>query len=679
MNLSTTAFRWMLATVALAILPHAFLLPWETLVLPLAVLALRGVTYARQPRPWPLLVRGGLVVLMLVGVFVSMGSLIGRGPGSAMLIGMMALKATEAATQRDARVGTTVAMFLLITAFLGNQSALLLAYGAAVSVVMFAAIEIYSRPPDASAESGLSLARLVRLAGSLLLLAVPFALLFLVLFPRWSTPLWGMPEQRSASTGMSDTMEPGTISQLYLDDTPVMRVRFDDGQIPPPIQRYFRVAVLWQYDGRTWERALGRSASEDVRFRERTPTVPERRKGWSVMLDGSDQRFLPALESPLTLEHPEVWRTADGQFQARRTQSGVIAYRGVSDLSGQTREDLLAWFRQLALQLPPGRNPKTVALGREWAAQTQDVDALVQMALNKIRSEEYYYSLEPPPLGANAMDEFLFDYRSGYCEHYSSAFVTLMRAAGVPARVVLGFQGGIVIGSGGYLLIRRSDAHAWAEVWHPQRGWQRVDPTAAIDPSRIDERARGGFDNRPLAEASNLGVWAERYERLRDFWNRTLLGFNYQRQQDLLRSIGLERGDWRALMALLGGGVLILALTLGLLYAWRLRRQRHDPLRDSWLLLRARLLWAGLRHELHEPPEHLHARARERFPGHVELHALIERWEALAWQRPAGTPVDTALLNALRRDLRRLQLPRVPESQRSGTTAASLNPERQAH
>lgn len=660
MNLSTTAFRWMLATVALAILPHAFLLPWETLLLPLAVLALRGVTYARQPRPWSLWIRGGLVILMLIGVFFSMGSLIGRGPGSAMLIGMMALKATEAATQRDARIGTTVAMFLLIAAFLGSQSVWMLIYGAAVSVVMFAAIEIYSRPPDAPADSGLSLARLVRLAGSLLLLALPFALLFLVLFPRWSTPLWGMPEQRSASTGMSDTMEPGTISQLYLDDTPVMRVRFDDGVIPASAQRYFRVAVLWRYDGRTWERALGRNPAETVVFRERPLSVPEQPKGWSAMLEGVEQKFLPALESPLSLEHPEAWVTADRQYLARRAQSGIVPFRGVSDLSGQSREGLMAMFRQTALGLPAGRNPQTLALGRQWAAQTQDVDELVQLALNKFRGEAYYYSLEPPPLGANAMDEFLFQTRIGYCEHYSSAFVTLMRAAGVPARVVVGFQGGVVVGSGGYLLIRRSDAHAWAEVWHEDRGWQRVDPTAAIDPSRIEEGARGGFDNRPLAELSELGVWVERAERLRDFWNRTLLGFDHRRQQDLLRALGMDQGDWRTLMGLLGGTVLALALLLGVLYAWRLRRQRRDPLRDSWLLLRERLIRAGLEHGLHEPPERLHARAREAFPTHADLHALTERWEALAWQQPAGTAVDPAAIRSLVADIRRLRLPRRP-------------------
>ncbi len=662
MNLSTAAFRWMLATVALAILPHTFLLPWETLVLPLAVLALRGVTYAWQPRPWPLLIRAGLVLLMLIGVFVSMGSLIGRGPGSAMLIGMMALKATEAATQRDARVGTTVAMFLLVAAFLGNQSALLLVYGAAMSVVMFAAIEIYSRPPDAPAESGLSLPRLVRLAGSLLLLAVPFALLFLVLFPRWSTPLWGMPEQRSARTGMSDTMEPGSISELFLDDTPVMRVRFADGEIPPPTERYFRVAVLWRYDGRVWERVLGRNPSDFILQRDRELTVEPRPKGWSVILEGTDQKYLPVLESPLNIDHPEAWRTSDRQFLARRTQSSIISYSGTSDLSGQSREGLNNSFRSLALSLPPGRNPRTLALGRSWGAETRDIDTLVAKALNKIRSEEYFYSLEPPPLGANAMDEFLFDYRSGYCEHYSSAFVTLMRAAGVPARVVLGFQGGIAINTGGYLLLRRSDAHAWAEVWYPERGWQRVDPTAAIDPSRIEERALVGFDNRPLAELSNLGIWAERYERLRDFWNRTLLGFNYQRQQELLRSIGLHQGDWRALVALLGGGILSLALLFAAIYTWRRRRQRRDPLRDSWLLLRHKLLHAGLQHELHEAPERLHARARERFPHHAELHALTERWEALAWQRPAGTPLPMTDVKELRRAIRQLRV----DSRRDG-------------
>lgn len=660
MNLSTTAFRWMLLTVALAILPHSFLLPWETLLLPLAVLALRGVTYARQPRPWSLVVRAGLVVLMLLGVFFSMGGLLGRGPGSAMLIGMMALKATEAATQRDARIGTTVAMFLLIAGFLGSQSVWMLIYGVAVSVVMFAALEVYSRPPDAPAESGLSVARLVRLAGTLLLVALPFALLFLVLFPRWSTPLWGMPEQRSASTGMSDTMEPGSISQLYLDDTPVMRVRFNDGVIPAAADRYFRVSVLWRYDGRTWERALGRSPSETVTFNERSLTVSERPKAWSAMLEGTDQKFLPALESPMLLEQAEAWRTADRQYLARRAMSGIIPYHGISDLSGQSREGLMAMFRQLALSQPPGRNPQTLALGRAWAAETRDVDELVARALNKIRGEEYYYSLEPPPLGANAMDEFLFDTRIGYCEHYSSAFVVLMRAAGVPARVVVGFQGGVVVGSGGYLLIRRSDAHAWAEVWHEQRGWQRVDPTAAIDPSRIAEGARSGFDNRPLSERSGLGVWAERAERLRDFWNRTLLGFNHQRQREMLRALGMDQGDWRTLMALLGGGVLTLALLLAVLYAWRLRHQRRDPLRDCWLLLRSRLLRAGLQHELHEPPERLHARARERFPEHAELHALTARWEALAWQQPAGTRPDEAGLRDLKRDIGRLRLERRP-------------------
>lgn len=654
MTLGTNAFRWMLLSLGLAIVPHLFQAPWQALALPLAVIVLRGLSFPRFPKPWPILVRATLVAVMFVLVYLNFGTVVGRGPGSALLIGMMALKSTEAATLRDARVATVVAMFLLAAAFLGEQSFWLLLYSGVASIFLFAALEIYSRPPDSLATSGLSLWRLAKLSVSLMALALPLTIVLFLFFPRWSTPLWAMPEQSRAKTGMSDEMSPGSISELFLDDTPVMRVRFPGGEIPSGADSYFRSSVLWRYDGKTWTRSFGRNQSESVRFPGRTRSAPPIERAYEILLEPSEQKFLPVLESPMTLDVAvPTWSTPDRQYLFRDAVVSSQRYSGTANLRGESDEGLRPYFRNIGTELPPGRNPKSIALGRELARDRPSAAVLSARILQLIRDEPFFYTLEPPPLASDAMDEFLFIYRSGFCEHYASAYVTLMRAGGIPARVVLGFQGGVVVSRGGYLLVRRSDAHAWAEIWDETTGWTRVDPTAAIDPSRVDDRARGTFDLQDIDDERNFGAWYATMERMREFYQRSMLGFNAPRQENLLKPFGIERASWVNLLLALGIATALCAATLLLWYGWLQRRRARDPLRDSLLLLARRGAKVGVVYAPHEPPSVLFERLLQQVGPSPSLQHLRDEWLSLAY-RPAAH--DASRLRQLKKQVRALKL-----------------------
>lgn len=623
-----------LLTAALALLPLLLQLP-PTLALTIGAVAL-FVALASWRRPLPALLRLLLAATMLAGVFWWMGTRLGRDTGCALLAAMLAIKPAETATLRDARSLVGFALFAPFAAFLLDQGPASMALG-----LLAALAALFCLQQLADAEAGLPVRapspRQLGTTARLVALGLPLMLAAFWLFPRLGTPLWGVPDRAVARLGLSDRMTPDDWIDLLADDSPALRVQFF-GAMPPMRELYWRGPVLLDFDGRTWTqpqwlRGLPPAAAVS------TATIWD----YEIELEPTDRRQLVALDLPLVAP-AEAALSHDYGLYAPRPLSSVSRWRMRSAPPAQFEPQLRPTLRRMALQLPDGFNPRTLALARQWRREAGDDDAaIVLRALEWVRAE-FAYTLDAPPIGRDGIDEFLFQRKSGYCENFSSAFVVLMRGADIPARVVTGYVGGYRNPFGGYWVVRRMDAHAWAEVWLPQRGWVRVDPTAAVAPERVYDT----LEDRLAAETGPLGGLGKLWDFgdwVRRGWNDWVLGFDAKRQQRLLQPLGLDELDPRELGLLFG---LCALLALGGMLAWLARGQREtDPLLRAWRALGRRYARLGLGREAHEPAlEWAERVARSRPQAARTLLPLSHRFANSRYADIAG---DTALARDLRR------------------------------
>ncbi|MBI5613216.1 MAG: DUF3488 domain-containing transglutaminase family protein [Gammaproteobacteria bacterium] len=601
-----TTVYWLIATSTLVLAPlapHVPLALWGVIA---GLFVWRYAIMARAGRAPGRLLRLGLVALVLVLVYQHYRTLIGRDAGIALLTGLLALKFLELKNPRDAMLCVFLLYFLMLGSFLYSQSIGLALYLLIAALAATAALARIALPGSA-----LDGRQALRLAGGLLLKALPFMLILYLLFPRIQGSLWGLPHDAySGLTGMSDEMTPGSINQLSQSDEVAFRVSF---QGPPPAVKdsYWRVLVMWDSDGRGWSR--GPPAFWPV-LSYQSHDAP---LAYEISFEPSNKPWLPALDLPGSV--PDGLRMRPGYVLERNQPVRErLRYQLVSYPHYHTG-DIEPAERQRALRLPPTASPRARELALGWRAQTRDGAAIVATALAHFRTQEFFYSLEPPLLGADPVDEFLFDTRRGFCEHYASAFVTLMRAAGIPSRVVIGYQGGEFNAAGDYLIVRQLDAHAWAEVWLAGRGWVRVDPTGAVAPERIEYGAealrrlasRGQRFGELPPEALSLALgrgWFEglyRHGRLgldvvNNTWNRWVLDYTKERQETLLRNLGFE-GATRTTLASALGVLLAGALALLALWMWRTDRAT-DPARAAYERFCRKLARAGLARVAHEGP-----------------------------------------------------------------------------
>ncbi len=614
---------WTVAAMLVAALPHLAEMPLGLAGLVVAAAAWRLAAAHSGWQPPPRWLRLMLTVGAVALVVFTLGALWGRRTAATLLCVMLAAKMFEMFRLRDLRMVASVCFFLIATHFLFNERLFYLVYLAAGAMVAVTALIQIQRYED-SVLSGTTVRvpdhrRLIRQGALMVAAALPVALTLFVLFPRLAQPLWGLPEQvMDGRTGLSDSMSPGSIANLFLDDSPAFRAEFED-QPPPPQERYWRGPVLWHFDGSTWRQS---------QFASRQPAIPVEAASdsirYSIQLEPHEQRWLFVLDYPVNAP-PESHISLDYQLINRRPVTSLTQYEMVSTPDFLDMPGLHENLRRQALALPSERNPRTLERARELRERYPDDRDLVGAVLRWFNEEEFFYSLETTPTGRHGADEFLFDLRVGYCEHYASAFAILMRAAGVPTRVVTGYQGGDWQPNGRYLLIRQSDAHAWTEVWLEESGWTRVDPTSAVAPDRIDQGSRGAIgQSRHLLDTDWLRNLRNRYDRFQHLWNRWILGFDAERQRRLLERLGMpdtRPGAIAAVMVVALAGVIATVMLVLLGRSWR----QTDPLLRAWLRLQRRLQKAGIRRASGETPLELLERAADALPDHtVELQELAE-------------------------------------------------------
>ncbi len=617
-----------------------------------------------------------LLALAVAGTLLQFRSVFGRDPGVSLVSMLLALKLLEQAPsdahkasrvpgtrqRRDAYVVFNLGLFCVFAQFLYTQSApaatwMLLCTLGWITALLDANLPA-RRPP---------LARRLALGARLIGLGLPLTVALFVLFPRLAGPLWSLPDTHVAASGLPSSMDAGTIASLALSDSVAFRVHFD-GPRPPQSAMYWRGPVLGHFDGTRWT-ALAPARSRD----DASATLHDtgNRVRYTVTLQPTQRKFAFALDAPTgaptlvgqpgttlrVLPDLELRASSDLTRLTRYTASSWLHYRyGLDESAARLRE---------LLQLPSGYDPRTVALGRQLRKRfgAGGARAGAGAALRMFRQQPFRYSLHPGRYsGPDSIDQFLFQRRVGFCEHYAQAFVVLMRAAGIPARIVTGYQGGSENPVDGMWVVRQSDAHAWAEYWVRGSGWVSADPTAMVDPARVDRSGQTLESREPLLGLAMLGRGDPRALRmLRDVsdalgetWNQWVLDYGQTRQRRLLSRLGLHRPG-SAQLASASALSVTLALAAGALWLLLGReRARLDPWQRSYALLRRRLRRAGVQAGASEPPAALARRLR----GAPGMDAVCELLLDLERARYGEPPAEVAQLRALRRLAARLPLPR---------------------
>ncbi len=572
---------WLSLLIAVAVGPHAGSIhPWVITGLGAAVGWRLGAAWLGWQLPGRLL-RAGLTILGSIGVLVTYRRISGLDAGSALLIVMLALKLLETHSTRDRSIVILIACFVLFASFLREQSVASVPQLAAGVVVATLALLQSARP------SGLlTPLRALQMSGRLLLHALPLALALFLLFPRLPGPFWALPAPGgSGRTGLSDQMSPGDITSLAQSDEVAFRVRFD-GPEPVPAELYWRGPVLERFDGRRW-RTLPDSLRNQVPVLRNyipPPRPGQRVFSYEITLEPNQQRWLLPLETPISWSAPDSRLAGTLELLRSRPLERRIAWSGRSVATGRFRDS--AQPSRLNTDLATNTNPRTRALALELRAAASSDEDYLRRILQMFREQEFFYTLQPPAVGEQPVDDFLFGTRAGFCEHYASAFAVLARAAGLPARVVAGYQGGERNPVADYWIVRQSDAHAWTEIWLAGQ-WVRYDPTAAVAPERIENGLDAALpvlagDSLPLL---GTGVWLQKlalnWDAVNATWDRWVLAFGPDQQSALLEGLGLKSPSLRDI-------ALVCAATVSavlLLFTWlgmRPTTGKPDPVEEAW-------------------------------------------------------------------------------------------------
>ncbi len=585
---------WVIVTLALAMGPQLATMPLPVALIALAPLAWRFGSEWYSWKPLPAWVRHSVTAAGLAILFISYGDLAGRRAAVSLLVVMLSLKMIECYRIRDARLVVSFSLFLCATQFLFTQSILMPFYGAMTVILALVTLAQLQRTEAWSHEGTAPAVRasvISELGFSLrlLVLAVPIGMALFILFPRLSSPLWGIPDTTlDSKTGLSDSMSPGSIQDLFMDDSPAFRVEFS-GNVPSSDQLYWRGPVLWRFDGRTWK-----SGFYGHNLQARTmPALSGNTWEYTVQLEPNERNWLFALDYPATVP-PDTRLTMDYQLISRHPVIQLTQYGVVSNPDFIDAPELAGPLRMQALDYPIDGNPRTQRLIREWRQEIPDDKAFIQRVLQHFNQEPFHYSLNAPFLGVHSVDDFIFDTRTGFCEHYASSFAVMMRMAGIPARIVTGYQGGWFSDLGDYLLVRQSDAHAWTEVWLQGDGWTRVDPTAAVSPLRVENGSlsalgypRHVFDYDWIRSIRNSA------DIVQQQWNDWIIEYGAGQQARLFAPLGLGHMTPSMLVGVLFAIILVSSAIIFPIVFRIKGPASKDPVQKIWQKFLKRLLSAG--------------------------------------------------------------------------------------
>jgi transglutaminase-like putative cysteine protease len=613
------------AVVLLALAPHVPHLPFWIPLIVVGCLAWRvtlELHAAVLPNKW---LRNFIAIAAMISVFVKFRTLNGLEAGTALLSVMAGMKLLETRDHRDYTILIFIAFFLLFAELLYDQSLWMIPF-TGVTTLFCAATLMRLHDGGARLSYSDALKRCVRMG----LQAAPLAILLFLFFPRLQGQFWALPSRGGATSGLSDSMSPGDVTHLSLSDDVAFRVEFT-GTPPPPFNLYWRAIVLHGFDGRTWRRTREAPSPPSV---QPLGSIYEYR----LLLEPTNQSWIPVLDVPLDWQLPRSAMSGDMQLVTAEPVSKVTAISVRSTIQYKFGEQLSTWARNTDLQLPERSNPRARELAQKLLSQAGDEKQYINTVLRMFNRENFSYTLEPSPLGLNAVDDFLFNTHNGFCEHYASAFTVLMRSAGIPARVVTGYQGGEFNGMGNYMIVRQADAHAWSEVWLKGEGWVRIDPTAAIAPERVNKGLQSALSDaepvpgRMLRRFEWLNSMRLGFDAVNTFWKKHIVQFDALKQQSLLANVGIDSTDWRTLGLTLVIIFVIFFLGLLVYLTWRYKPAPIDPAAREYLKLQHKLEALQIVRLPHEGPSDFLKRAATLQPARAtQLKDISDAYVALRY------------------------------------------------
>jgi len=586
---SRSGMYYLLAGLVVVILPHLEHLPVWTSLTCLSLVMWR-LLYDMRRLPLPNKFAIFLIfVLIVLGVLSHYFTIVGREAGTALLISLICLKLFEIKSFRDISLIVQLAFFAIVVTFLYSQSIFVALTMLIAVVLLITSLISFQHAKSGVNSGGYSEKVHLRLAVKLLLYAVPLAIIVFIFFPRTGTPLWGLPHDAfAAKTGLSNAMTPGNISNLVDSDAVAFRVKFQS-RIPDPARMYWRGPVFWDFDGYTWSAPeLQRKALRKIELKNASNPVE-----YSVTLEPHNNYWLFALDQPGLIPRGAFLST-ELQLLARKTVTHLMRYRMISYL-----DPFVPWIQGLPraryLHVPPATAIRARKYVQELMKDYPDKTGIVRAVLKLFSNKKYYYTRRPPRLTGDLTDSFLFDTRRGYCEHYASSFTVLMRLAGIPARVVTGYQGGELNPLSNYLIVRQSDAHAWSEIYLEGKGWLRIDPTAVIPASNIEDandvnRIRGDYANTRVLSGKNWFTLSAiqlmyAWDVVNNRWNQWVIGYSNQNQKSMFRAIGIQDVTWRGLSYVLFSTlcVFMLIMAAGIFRAQYIRKNATEKIYQRFL------------------------------------------------------------------------------------------------
>lgn len=614
-------------TVLLAQLPLLLHLPlWLTL--PGIGLVFAKMRMGRQSKPLlPPTLTVIFVLLSVIAVFAHYGYLFGRDPCVAFLFLLLSFKYVETRKNYDASLLIILCAFLLLTQFFFRQS--LVSAMLCIPAMYFVGLTLFVLQRGTSATDTRTM---VHITAKLFLQAIPVALILFVAVPRITHKPWNGNGNGQAVTGLSASMSPGSIASLSKSNEVAFRVEFDNAPPSPP-ERYWRGPVLTGFDGYDWfilpdKKAAYKNTASDNSSAYSATGSTGRRLDYTVTMPASYQPWLLALDTPATVPEPlnnkklKVTVNRERQINTAAPVNQPLRYRASSLLSDQFQPSEKPDATTL---ITTGSNPKARAFALELRAKYSNDSHLVNSLLNWFNREPFHYTLSPPKLGRHSIDDFIFNSRRGFCEHYAGSFVFMLRAAGIPARVVTGYQGGKM--SNGYMIVRQSDAHAWAEAYIDNK-WQRFDPTAAVAPERVEAGAAEALgDDASLSFVKKIEIpvlssfaatAALKWDAINFAWQRIVIGFDSDKQDALWKKFGIEKPQGWMIVVLLIASALLWAMIILKPFSSR-SVEKLSPCNKSWRKLTIKLQQHGLAGIKGETPADYIERACKKWPQHRTL------------------------------------------------------------
>jgi len=562
-----------------------------------------GLRFLMVRRKWKLpgrTISGALGIATAVAIYIHYGTLLGRDAGVSLIVVMFSLKLLEMRWYRDAALILYLSFFIMVANFLFSQSLLMAGYLVICLLVVIMALQALNR-----IDGGVDLKYLLRQATTMFLQAIPLMLILFVFFPRLVDPLWRMPTNLKGTTGISDSMTPGDIGSLVNFNEVAFRIEFS-GEVPTSPELYWRGLVFSKFDGLTWSKGEpGFKRRSDIKYAGKV-------YNYRILLEPHQRNWLYALEMPEFIS-VAARMTDENTWVRRYDLRSRLTYNLTSYTKSSFGHQLTTEEQIENTRLPEGVNPRA----RGWAQQAfldnqGSPQNYINAILRKINSDPYVYTLNPGVMAEDTVDDFWFNKQKGFCEHYAGTFVFLMRAAGIPARVVAGYQGGEMNPYADYMVVRQSDAHAWTEVWLSGRGWVRIDPTAAIHPSRVEVDLSYNWARRESLfgdiKPANWGQFSPgmidsmqlMWDTINNHWQNMVIDFDAGAQHDLFADLGFPN----LTMAELAKALIVFTTLVMLISALLLlrKRTRLDQVALSYNKLNQKLSYIGFSRKPTEGP-----------------------------------------------------------------------------